>query len=631
MRELRRVTLLAGVLGQLVASVAGVLPWSLLPVAVGLYVAAAVAAERADAQVARVLRGVATGVALILAVIALPGVSGDRDELRAGLGLLLVGIQVLHALTWQARRDLETALGVATALLVLGASYAPDVLVGLPMLLGWAVIVAGAVLSGWQRTQEGVDAVARGGRRPGLARAVALSIVLGIAAFLVLPVDTAGSQRNPLGSVASALGATGAGAVRGNVSYSSGRLDMRVRGTLSDRPIIEVPADSPALWRSQVFPFYDGLTWSADLRRRRVPGPPWVLQPGGGDDRTDQVVRRGRPDGTVWSPGEPVVVDADPGLDLAVDRQGVVSGLGRIGDYSVTSRPPLLDPAALRASVPEPADAVWLQLPAPLPERVRTLATQITSGATTPYDAVLAVEAWLRENATYQLDSPVPVRGEDAVDRFLFVDRTGFCEQFAAAETVLLRAAGIPARMATGLAVGTPAGSSRRLYREKDLHAWVEVLYPGVGWSPSDPTAGVPLAAGAGGTIRQRLVAAVDGALRGAQSLPGGRPVLALLLVAAAAGIVAVSGVRLPRRLSAAPARIGGEPGPALAAFLRYDGRLGERRRRPAESLSELAARLGPEPASALAVVEAECYAPTPPADAERAAAHLDRLEPVGG
>ena len=48
------------------------------------------------------------------------------------------------------------------------------------------------------------------------------------------------------------------------------------------------------------------------------------------------------------------------------------------------------------------------------------------------------------------------------------------CEQFAAAETVLLRSVGIPARLVTGLAYGEGRGD-RRLYREKDLHAWVEV------------------------------------------------------------------------------------------------------------------------------------------------------------
>lgn len=243
------------------------------------------------------------------------------------------------------------------------------------------------------------------------------------------------------------------------------------------------------------------------------------------------------------------------------------------------------------------------------------------------------MESWLRANASYTLDSPVPRRGEDAVDRFLFVDRVGFCEQFAAAETVLLRAAGIPARLAAGLAVGTPTGEGRRLFREKDLHAWVEVYYPGIGWSPSDPTAGTALAAGAAGTVRHRLAAAVESAVRKAESVPGGRLGLAAVLVLGVIGIAVVAHLYRPRRrltpLDVARAATPGAPGPALAAFLRYDERLGPRRRRATESLAELAARLDAEPRSALAVVEAECYGASPPADAERAAQLLDRLQPT--
>ena len=52
----------------------------------------------------------------------------------------------------------------------------------------------------------------------------------------------------------------------------------------------------------------------------------------------------------------------------------------------------------------------------------------------------------------------------------------GFCEQFASAEVVLLRAAGVPARLATGFAHGVPDADGRRLFRASDAHAWVEVL-----------------------------------------------------------------------------------------------------------------------------------------------------------
>jgi hypothetical protein len=93
----------------------------------------------------------------------------------------------------------------------------------------------------------------------------------------------------------------------------------------------------------------------------------------------------------------------------------------------------------------------------------------------------------------------------------------------------------------------------------------------------------------------------------------------------AAAGFVVLVVSRRPRRRRTAE---GGATatGPALAAFLRLDARLGERRRRPGESLRELRGRLDPDPelGEALNVVEQECYAPTAP-DARSAVDVLDR------
>ena len=629
MADLRRVALLAGVLGQLSVAVAGVLPWAALPLVVALFVACALASARAGESRARVLRGIATAGSLVLLLLTLPVLTPDRDGLRTSLGLLLIGVQVVHSLTWRARRDLETALLVAAALLVLGASFAPDVLVGLPLVAGWAAVVAGAVLAAGQRGIEGTAGIASGGSRTPVATATALAVVLGVAGFLLVPVEPTPEQRNPLAALAAGAG----GVARGNQAYSASRLDMRIRGTLSERPVLEVPSGSPTLWRAGVYPFYDGLSWASRFGgTRSLAGPPYVADSTDRPTRTDRAVLRTRSDGTVWVPGETVSLEGDISGDVVSDDFGGLRVRGSLEDYRVTSAPQELDPAVLRAAPqPESVSPLWLQLPRALPDRVRALSAQLTAGAPTTYDAVTAVEDWLRSNATYQLDSPVPGRGEDAVDRFLFVDRVGFCEQFAAAETVLLRAAGIPARLATGLAYGVPAGDGRRLYREKDLHAWVEVFYPGVGWAPSDPTAGVQLAAGGVvASVRQRLVSAVEGVLLRAERVPGGRPALAVALVLVALAVVLLTGrLRRPRRapaLTSGAAALPARAGPALSAFLRYDARLGSAGRRPSESLAELSRRLGPAPAGALAVVEEECYAATPPPQAEEAAQVLDRL-----
>src|SRR5204862_7560665 len=79
--------------------------------------------------------------------------------------------------------------------------------------------------------------------------------------------------------------------------------------------------------------------------------------------------------------------------------------------------------------------------------------------------------------------------GEDPVDWFLFDAGIGYCEQFATAETLMLRALGIPARLVTGYATGDyDPVLNQAVVRERDAHAWVEAYFPGHGWVPFDPT-----------------------------------------------------------------------------------------------------------------------------------------------
>jgi transglutaminase-like putative cysteine protease len=94
------------------------------------------------------------------------------------------------------------------------------------------------------------------------------------------------------------------------------------------------------------------------------------------------------------------------------------------------------------------------------------------------------------ENFVYTL-SP-PLLGQHAVDEFLFDTRRGFCEHYASAFTVLMRAAGIPARVVTGYQGGqvNPVGDYV-LIRQADAHAWAEIWLSGTGWVRVDPTAAV--------------------------------------------------------------------------------------------------------------------------------------------
>ena len=85
-----------------------------------------------------------------------------------------------------------------------------------------------------------------------------------------------------------------------------------------------------------------------------------------------------------------------------------------------------------------------------------------------------------------------PLLGRDSVDDFLFGTRAGFCEHYASAFAVLMRALGIPARIVTGYQGGerNPV-DGYWLVRQADAHAWAEVWLAGRGWVRVDPTAAV--------------------------------------------------------------------------------------------------------------------------------------------
>lgn len=85
-----------------------------------------------------------------------------------------------------------------------------------------------------------------------------------------------------------------------------------------------------------------------------------------------------------------------------------------------------------------------------------------------------------------------PRLAANAVDEFMFETRKGFCEHYASAFTVVMRAAGVPARVVTGYQGGefNPYGGYL-IVRQSDAHAWSEVWIAGRGWTRYDPTAAV--------------------------------------------------------------------------------------------------------------------------------------------
>ncbi len=92
------------------------------------------------------------------------------------------------------------------------------------------------------------------------------------------------------------------------------------------------------------------------------------------------------------------------------------------------------------------------------------------------------------------------------VENFLYGEKLGHCELFAVTTVMLLRSQGIPSRVAYGFSGGSAQMKKRSIaFRDRDFHAWAEVLVEGRGWVIFDTTpegAGANSAAGSGSGMR---------------------------------------------------------------------------------------------------------------------------------
>ncbi len=244
-----------------------------------------------------------------------------------------------------------------------------------------------------------------------------------------------------------------------------------------------VPAPEQRYWRGPVLTRFDGRSWTRLDSQQRAPFPPFT------------------PGGTQWD--YQVEYEASERSELvALDLPLTAPGDTRLdADYTLTSNRPLTaltrwrlrsaTPATFQRELPAALRQAALQLPPGYNPRTLALARQWRRDAGTDDTAIVnRALQWVRREFSYTLSTPLP--GRHSADEFLFDWKAGFCEHFSSAFVVLMRGAGIPARVVTGY-----AGGSRNRYgdywlvRKMDAHAWAEVWLPERGWVRVDPTAAV--------------------------------------------------------------------------------------------------------------------------------------------
>jgi transglutaminase-like putative cysteine protease len=261
--------------------------------------------------------------------------------------------------------------------------------------------------------------------------------------------------------------------------------DLSVSGAVAFRVRFEgrVPPPPQRYWRGPVLHEFDGRSW----RRARAQVFPQQQITWRGDPVDYQI--------TLEPHDRPWILALD--LPAAWPEREAL----RSYDFQLLSPRPLTSVASYRLrSYPEFIAGVELstslrrrdlQLPPNGNPRTLELGRDLARRHVDPLAMIAEMLHMFREQEyVYTLDPPR--LAADAVDEFLFETRRGFCEHFAAAFTLVMRAAGVPARIVTGYQGGefNPLGGYL-LVRQSDAHAWSEVWVAGRGWLRVDPTAAV--------------------------------------------------------------------------------------------------------------------------------------------
>ncbi len=280
---------------------------------------------------------------------------------------------------------------------------------------------------------------------------------------------------------------------------------VKFYATAPDQPAV-APPSSQLYWRGPVLWWTNGKEW-----RNLYQSVPGREIPGFFSEALPYTVTL-EPHGKPWLFALDMVEQApqQPMSFLTADYQlHARLPVNQLTRYTVAS---YLEYRAL--GITEPQRKTALRLPAKYHPRTRAQAAQWRAELGADDRAVVnKALQWFREQPfVYTLDPPELL--QDPVDQFLFESRQGFCEHYASAFTVLMRAAGIPARIVTGYQGGemNPVGKYL-VVRQRDAHAWSEVWLEGDGWTRVDPTAMVS---------PDRIQAGLDSALPDSQFAPLG-------------------------------------------------------------------------------------------------------------
>ncbi len=266
----------------------------------------------------------------------------------------------------------------------------------------------------------------------------------------------------------------------------------------------EKPDNNQLYWRGPVLSEFDGRTWTRHQFRRTRGQVAY-------DSRAFLIEYdiEMEPNGRHYMFGLDVVVNAPRGALLSpTSTLFSMNKVNQLKHYRLTSA--VSDRLYQRLS---DYQRRWLlDYPEDLNLQTQIMIKQWQATDGSSYGLINKALDWFRTEGYLYSYSPPALDSNEVIDEFLYESKRGFCEHFASTFVVMMRMAGLPARVVTGYQGGVDMGEYV-LVKQSDAHAWAEVYIDQPGhelggfWQRVDPTSVVSperLFRGSGNIIEQR-------------------------------------------------------------------------------------------------------------------------------
>lgn len=272
----------------------------------------------------------------------------------------------------------------------------------------------------------------------------------------------------------------------GRISQLSNNNDVAFRVNFSS----EIPLPNTLYWRGPVLWNFDGYNWTAPANERLAISS--YMFTGIGQKYTYSVTLQ--PHNTFWMLALDLPSSLPDRSRLSANMQLLsLSPIQKLKRYEINSYTRYILPAYKQIPITR-----YLKLPASSSNdtdirliKSRALIKKLKDQSSDQQTVNNVLNHFSTQNFYYSRTPPLLY--DDPIDEFLFETKRGYCEHYASSFTVLMRLAGIPARVVTGYQGGeiNPIDNYMTV-RQSDAHAWSEVYLGKKGWVRVDPTAAIP-------------------------------------------------------------------------------------------------------------------------------------------